>query len=454
MAKVNGNLTILGSLAMNSTKITSLANGTASSDAVNLGQVQNLVNGLSWKQAVRLGSNANIASLTGITASDFDGTGQGVTLATDDRVLLKAQTAGAENGIYVYDGADLVRAEDMNSGNEADGAAVFVQEGTDADKAFQQTTDSVTIGTTAQVWVNFSSSGTLNAGDGIDIAANVVSVDLKASAGLKIDATELAVEPADFAGAGLEDDGSDNLRIAASAAGDGLTGGGGSALAVNPADFAGNGLEEDSANDLKLAFDALTALTNIAATDEFAFFDADEGTADADHKAITLSDMLTQLAGDGIKTTGTALNIEPADFAGSGLEDDGSDNLRIAAAAAGDGLTGGAGSALSVQANGSTIAVAAGGISVSQITSSDAVTGVRTHLADWISTDGTTKAITHSFGTKDVMVEVFDYTDNATFIPDSVVRTNTNTVTLTANTAPSGTTVGTDTFRVMIKEIG
>lgn len=55
----------------------------------------------------------------------------------------------------------------------------------------------------------------LTAGDGIDIASDVVSVDVS-----------------DLVGTGLEDDGSNNLRIAAAAAGAGLTGGGGSALAV------------------------------------------------------------------------------------------------------------------------------------------------------------------------------------------------------------------------------
>lgn len=43
----------------------------------------------------------------------------------------------------------------------------------------------------------------------------------------------LAVDVSDFAGAGLEDDGAENLRIAALAAGDGLTGGGGAALAMD-----------------------------------------------------------------------------------------------------------------------------------------------------------------------------------------------------------------------------
>lgn len=54
-------------------------------------------------------------------------------------------------------------------------------------------------------------------------------------------------------------------------------------------------------------------------------------------------------AGDGLVDNSGAFDIEPADFAGAGLEDDGSDNLRVAAALAGTGLTGGAGSALNIQ---------------------------------------------------------------------------------------------------------
>ena len=64
---------------------------------------------------------------------------------------------------------------------------------------------------------------------------------------------------------------------------------------------------------------------------------------------------LTVTAGDGLQNGGsvslggsTTLNVDVSDFAGTGLEDDGSENLRIAASAAGAGLTGGAGSALSV----------------------------------------------------------------------------------------------------------
>lgn len=87
-------------------------------------------------------------------------------------------------------------------------------------------------------WMQFAGASLYTAGDGIDIVSNVISLDLAAGGGLKIASTELAVEPSDFAGTGLEDDGSDNLRIAAAAAGNGLSGGGGSALAVG----AGNGI--------------------------------------------------------------------------------------------------------------------------------------------------------------------------------------------------------------------
>lgn len=68
----------------------------------------------------------------------------------------------------------------------------------------------------------------------------------------------------------------------------------------------------------------------------------------------TLTNERRFVAGDGLQATdGGAnadytLNIDVSDFAGAGLEDDGAENLRIAAAAAGDGLTGGSGAALDV----------------------------------------------------------------------------------------------------------
>jgi len=67
------------------------------------------------------------------------------------------------------------------------------------------------------VWAEFGGLAGVTAGDGIDKAGNVISVD-----------------SSDIVGAGLEDDGANNIRISAAAAGSGLTGGAGSALSVTP----------------------------------------------------------------------------------------------------------------------------------------------------------------------------------------------------------------------------
>lgn len=153
----------------------------------------------------------------------------------------------------------------------------------------------------------------VNATNGCEVVTDNVQLDLLSAGGLKLTGTEVGVEPNDFAGTGLEDDGSDNLRIAAAAAGNGLTGGGGSALSI------------------------LTA------------------------SGITLNGDYVVLnptaAGDGLDYTAGVLSVDVSDFAGTGLEDDGSENLRIAAAAAGNGLIGGGGSALAVQVDGTTITI-------------------------------------------------------------------------------------------------
>lgn len=65
--------------------------------------------------------------------------------------------------------------------------------------------------------------------------------------------------------------------------------------------------------------------------------------------------------------------------------------------------------------------------------------------ATWTTADGTSKTVTHNLGTKDVIVQIYDMTDDATILVDSVVRTSTNVVTLTASEAP-----GASSWRVVI----
>lgn len=58
--------------------------------------------------------------------------------------------------------------------------------------------------------------------------------------------------------------------------------------------------------------------------------------------------------------------------------------------------------------------------------------------ATWITGDGTSKAVTHSFGVTTVSVTVFDIDSGEDILVDSIVRTDSNTVTLTSSQAPAG----------------
>lgn len=162
---------------------------------------------------------ADYASSTNIDVSSAPATIDGISASNGDRVLLYGQTASAENGIWIFNGAAsaMTRAADYDEAAEIeDGSAVAVGQGTDADKLFLQTEIVTTVGTDAIQFINVGTNA-VEAGDGISKSGNTLSADLLASGGLKFVGTtpngELAVEPADFAGDGLIDDGADNLAI-------------------------------------------------------------------------------------------------------------------------------------------------------------------------------------------------------------------------------------------------
>ena len=166
-------------LSLNSQKITNLATPTASADAATKAYVDDAVQGLSAKDSVRAATTAN-----GTLASAFANgqTVDGVTLATGDRVLLKNQTAGAENGIYTVNASGApTRAVDFDANAEvAKGAFIFVEEGTsNANAGFVLTTDgAITLGTTALAFTQFSGAGQITAGDGLAKSGNTLSVDI------------------------------------------------------------------------------------------------------------------------------------------------------------------------------------------------------------------------------------------------------------------------------------
>jgi hypothetical protein len=131
---------------------------------------------LDVKQSVKAATTANITIATALNNGD---TIDGVTLATGDRVLVKNQTTGSENGIYVV-GATPARSDDADtSADVTAGMFVFVTEGTaNGDNGFILTTnDTITLGTTALTFTQFSGAGQITAGDGLTKSGNTLSVN-------------------------------------------------------------------------------------------------------------------------------------------------------------------------------------------------------------------------------------------------------------------------------------
>lgn len=121
-------------------------------------------NSYSWKDPVRAATTA-----AGTLATSFANAQviDGVTLATGDRILIKNQAAGAENGIYVVAASGApTRATDMDASAEVLGCATLVMEGTtNGDKMFFCSTNApITLGTTALVFSQISGGASLPTG--------------------------------------------------------------------------------------------------------------------------------------------------------------------------------------------------------------------------------------------------------------------------------------------------
>ncbi len=184
---------IMNGLDLQSQKIVNLADPSANSDAANKQYVDTVARGLQWKAPARAASTATV------TLASPGATLDGVALAANDRILLKNQTAAAENGLYLWSasGSALVRTVDADTNGElAPGTAVSVTEGTaNADKAFIIISDAaITIGTTTQSWGQLGGASSYTAGNGINIAGSVISAVAAASGGVSVGAGGIALD--------------------------------------------------------------------------------------------------------------------------------------------------------------------------------------------------------------------------------------------------------------------
>lgn len=182
-------------VSLNSQKITNLATPSAASDAASKSYVDGVSQGLDVKDSVKATTTAN-----GTLASAFANgqTIDGITLATNDRILIKDQSTQTENGIYTVNASGApTRADDLATGADAAGAFVFIEQGTvNAENGFVCTSNkgSAVVGTNNLVFSQFSGAGQITAGNGLEKSGNTLSADLKSNGGLVIESAEIAVD--------------------------------------------------------------------------------------------------------------------------------------------------------------------------------------------------------------------------------------------------------------------
>lgn len=148
----------------NGATITGIPTPVNGSDVVNKDYVDVFVNGLRWTTPVVAATTAPI-TLSGTQTID------GVSLAVNDRVLVKNQTDQTENGIYTVQTGAWTRAADYNAVNEINQSAVFVLDGgsVNGKATFLQVGSVSTLGTDNITFTPFSGPVVNSAGNGVTL---------------------------------------------------------------------------------------------------------------------------------------------------------------------------------------------------------------------------------------------------------------------------------------------
>lgn len=369
-----------GDVSFNSQKITNLADPVADSDAATKSYVDAARSGLDVKASVRVATTADI-TLSGTQTID------GVALSTGDRVLVKDQSPGSENGIYVVASGSWSRATDADSSAEVTaGMFTFVEQGTvNADRGYVLTTDgAITVGSTALTFTQFSGAGQITAGDGLAKSGDTLSVNVDNST------IEIATDTL-----GVKDAGITAAKIASAVAGDGLTGGAGSALAVDP--LAAGGLQISS-SQLSIKLDSNSALSLSAG-------------------GLTVA---SSIAGSGLTWTSGVISVDSVNLA--------------------SGVTG-------------TLPIANGGTNATTAAAARTSLDVPRKFVAAVPSGSTSATVTHNLGTSDVIVQVYEVSSGENVLVDIARVDSTSTasdddVTMTFSVAPSA-----NQYRVVIAAV-
>ena len=138
--------------------ITGLGSPSNASDAATKNYVDGLVAGLKTRIIVRAATTANIDLTQDLQNGD---TLDSITLATNDKILVKNQTNQTQNGIYVVVASGTAsRDTDFDTVDELAGQMIIVKEGSNnADTFHLCTTDSGTIGSANITFTQVTPSG-------------------------------------------------------------------------------------------------------------------------------------------------------------------------------------------------------------------------------------------------------------------------------------------------------
>ena len=178
-AAANATLDDIGSptsaFSFNSQNLTNLADPVNAQDAATKYYVDSVAQGLDVKASCVATTTGNI-TLSGLaTQAGGDWTS---TLSAGARILVKNQSAPAQNGIYVASSGAWARSSDANTWAQLVSAFTFIEDGaTEADTGWVCTVNAGgTLGTDPVTWVQFSGAGTYTAGTGLTLSGNEFSI--------------------------------------------------------------------------------------------------------------------------------------------------------------------------------------------------------------------------------------------------------------------------------------
>jgi hypothetical protein len=182
-------------LSVGGQRVVNGATPTTGTDLATKAYVDGVAQGLAIKTAVAVATTGNGALATAYAAGQ---TVDGHVLATGERILIKAQTTAAENGIYTVNAAGApTRATDADANGEiGTGTLVYVAGGTtNGGQQWVCTATTATPwvpGTSGSSWALYFAVTPTQAGAGLTAAGNVLAVG--AGTGITVGADTVAVD--------------------------------------------------------------------------------------------------------------------------------------------------------------------------------------------------------------------------------------------------------------------